>query len=192
MAIESDELTMQLEKMVGDRVNTLVSDKELFAIHQRFGGAIFRRSSVYHGLDRFLRENEVSGDSCFEVGTWNGLTAVILSRYFKHVTTVDIAHNGIKHQIAEFLGRKNIEFIDIDSNADKPQAFRSRSFDFAYLDGDHANDTDFDWRLAKDSGRVLFHECWNFQRPVWELVQSLPKDEVTRGGFGLALWRRKP
>ena len=43
--------------------------------------------------------------------------------------------------------------------------------------------------LVKRCGRVLFHEYWPLQPPVWNLVNSLPVDEVTRAQFDcLAYW----
>jgi hypothetical protein len=178
-----------IEKKVQERLNILLTDPQLFSVYQKFGGAIFRRSSIYHGLDKFLRQQEVSGDTCFEIGSWNGLTAVILSRYFRRVVSVDIAHNLVKRDVTKFLGIDNIEFIDIEDNAHKAKVAHKLKFDFAYLDGDHANDTQDDWALCKKAGRVLFHEAWEHQPPVWHLLMSLDPKAVKWGGDGLALWR---
>ncbi len=182
------EMTREIEKLIESRVNTIMCDPQLMLVHQKFGGAVFRRSSVYHGLAKFLVENHVRGKRCFEVGSWNGLTSIVLARHFDEVVSIDIAHNQIKHEIADALGVKNIQFIDIHDNDEKAKVARELKFDFAYLDGDHANDTYSDWDLTKHCGRVLFHECWNFQPPVWDLVHELPQDQVIYGGFGLALW----
>lgn len=178
-----------IEKQVGDRVQTVLGDSELLAAFQRFGADILRRSSVFHGLDRFLSERGVSGRRCFEVGTWNGLTAAILSRYFDEVVTVDIAHNVVKHEVLAHLGIENVTCIDIGDNAEKAKVWkRHGGFDFAYLDGDHAHDTETDFELVQSCGRVLFHEAWPWQKPVWTLIHQLPADEVTHNGLGLALW----
>lgn len=179
-----------MEKQVGDRLQIVMTDPDLLEIFKQFGGAPFRRSSVFHGLGRFLKECGVSGQRCFEVGTWNGLTAVVLSRFFDEVVTVDIAHNSLKHKVIKHLGITNIRCIDIADNKEKAEIAKSLTFDFAYLDGDHANDTESDFALVKKCGRVLFHEVWPFQPPVWELVHSLSPERVTHGGAGLALWRR--
>lgn len=186
------ELTHFIEKMIGGRLNTLVTDPQMMQVHQKFGGEVFRRSSIYHGLGKFLADNKIKGERCFEVGSWNGLTAIILARHFKEVVSVDIAHRALKHQIARELGVTNIRFYDIHCNDDKASIAKSLNFDFAYLDGDHANDTRSDWKLVKHCGRVLFHEAWSFQPPVWELLQSLDERQVTYNGDGLALWRRHP
>lgn len=181
--------THEMEKQVQDRVQILLTDPLLLKAYQRFGGDAFRRSSVFHGLGRFLAEQEIAGEVCFEIGTWNGLTAAVLSRHFKRVVTVDIAHNELKHQLLDYLQIDNVDCIDIGNNTEKAELASRLDFDFAYLDGDHAHDTADDWAITKKCGRVLFHECWPFQRPVFDLVQSLPDAEVTYGGAGLALWR---
>lgn len=182
--------TAPMEKQVGARVQTLLEDPMLLSVYQRFGGRPFRRSSVFHGLGKFLVEQNVVGSVCFEIGTWNGLTAAVLSKHFERVVSVDIAHNEMKNEILSHLGVKNVTCLDISDNKEKAQVANNLEFDFAYLDGDHANDTESDWALTKRCGRVLFHEVWPFQAPVFDLVQSMPPDEVTYGGAGLALWRK--
>lgn len=183
--------TDSMEKQTGARLQILLDDPKLASVWQKFGGAPFRRSSIFHGLAKFLTDNDVQGERCFEVGTWNGLTAAVLSRFFDEVVTVDIAHNEQKHEILDFLGIRNVVCLDIADNSEKAQVATQTKFDFAYLDGDHANDTETDFDLVARCGRVLFHECWPFQEPVWKLVHMLPPAEVVHGGAGLALWRRK-
>ena len=180
--------TRDAEKQVGQRVQTILESPLLLSVYQRFGAGVFRRSSVFHGLERMLREHDISGSTCFEVGTWNGLTAVVLSQFFDRVVTVDIANNKIKHAIIAHCGIANIECVDIVDNAGKGPILRGLDFDFAYLDGNHAEDTELDFSMTKRCGRVLFHECWQFQSPVWSLVHSLPAHQVVHGGCGLALW----
>lgn len=180
-----------MEKQLGARVQIVLESPDLLSAYQRFGAEILRRSSVFHGLERFLRDQKITGDRCFEVGTWNGLTAVILSKFFKEVVTVDIAHNEAKHKVLRHLGITNVRCIDIDSNDEKKAYADQFAFDFAYLDGNHADDTLDDWAITKKCGRVLFHEAWPWQVPVWGLVHTLPKDEVVYNGEGLALWVKR-
>lgn len=187
-AESADGLTLDIEKRVGHRLNVLLTDPQLFQVYQQFGGAVFRRSSIYHGLAAFLEANLVHGKTCFEIGSWNGLTALVLARYFDRVVSVDIAHNAVKREIIDALGVRNIEFIDIADNAAKKNVAERLTFDFAYVDGNHADDTAADFALVRRCGRVLFHEAWDFQPPVWELIHTLPQWQVKRGGVGLALW----
>lgn len=183
--------TSETEKQVGARLQIMLETPELLSAYHRFGAEILRRSSVFHGLERFLREQQITGHRCFEIGTWNGLTAVILSKFFNEVVTVDIAHNEIKHSVLRHLGISNVRCLDIDSNDEKRGIADGLEFDFAYLDGNHADDTEDDFAMTRKCGRVLFHEAWPWQDPVWRLVHQLPRDEVMQNGEGLALWRRR-
>lgn len=185
------EWTQETEKRVGRMLQIVLTDPDLMAIYQRFGGEVFRRSSVFHELKRFLLECNVKGDTCLEVGTWNGITAVVLSRFFRRVVSMDIFHNPVRHEILAHLGIDNVEFVDLADNDHKQQVVQELQFDFAYLDGNHANDTALDWMLTRRCGQVLFQECLPMQPPVYNLVRSLPPHEVVYGGIGLALWRQQ-
>lgn len=180
--------TQEMEKQVGERVQLVLSDPQLLSVYRKFGDEALRRSSVFHGLGKFLAEQNVSGKLCFEIGTWNALTSVILARHFERVVTVDIAHNALKHEVIKHLGIKNIRCFDIASNEDKAKVAMEFDFDFAYLDGDHAHDTESDFELTKRCRRILMHEAWPWQRPVWDLIHRLPREQIVFGGSGLALW----
>ncbi len=98
-----------------------------------------------------------------------------------------------KHEIVKHLGLQDrIRFFDVSNNADKAALIDQLDFDFAYMDGDHAHDTQTDFDLVKRCGRVLFHEFWPLQAPVHNLVMSLPPDEVTVADYDcFAYWSRK-
>lgn len=178
------------EKIIQDRIQIVLDDPAMLKVLQKFGGGVFRRSSVFHGLARFLTKQQIKGDVCFEIGSWNGLTALVLSRHFRKVVSVDIAHNDVKWKIAKHVGVTNVEFVDIADNPEKAQVALRTKFDFAFIDGNHADDTQGDFDLVKRCGRVMFHEVWRHQQPVWNLVKSLPESEVTYGGVCFALWRK--
>lgn len=187
--------TADIEKQVGARVQIVLETPELLSAYQKFGANILRRSSVFHGLERFLRENEITGDCCFEIGTWNGLTAVVLSKFFAKVVSIDIVTDEtaqareLKHRVLDHLGISRIKCIDVYSNTEKGCIADATNFDFAYLDGNHADDTRADWEMTRKCRRVLFHEAWPWQAPVWELIHQLPSDEMAYNGEGLAMWR---
>ena len=180
--------TLEMEKQVGVRIQAILGDPMLSRVLEKFGVATFRRSAVLKGLRKFLTEQKVTGTRCFEIGTWNGLTAAVLSPFFEEVVTVDIAHNALKHEVLAFLGIKNVRCIDIESNLHKAEIAKKTSFDFAFLDGNHAKDTEADWDMTYHCGRVLFDEAWPFQEVVWKKVNQLPHTQVVYGGAGLALW----
>lgn len=178
------------EKQVGYRVQIVLEDPQLLSLYKRFGAETLRRSSVFHGLDAFMKSTGVRGDTCFEIGTWNALTSVILARYFREVITCDLTvySNPMKHEVLKHLGITNVRCIDIRDNAEKARLAAATRFDFAYMDGNHADDTLTDWEVCKKARRVLMHECWPWQDQVWQLAHQLPRDQVTHNGMGLALW----
>ena len=173
------------EKKFYERFYALHRDPILLPVFQEFGISVFRRSSVLEGLDTFLKTNKFSGQCCVEIGTCNGLTAIVLSRYFSHVVSYDIVPSDFKHEIAEFCCVKNITFVDCKGNEEKSALIESLTFDAAYVDGDHARDTKSDFDLVKRCGRVLFHEYWPAQPAVVNLVNGL-SNVIKSGKF--ALW----
>lgn len=176
-----------LGRLYDDGEKVLKGDPMMLPIFRRFGPDVFRRSSYIDGLQEFMDQLGVRGDRCVEIGTFNGITAICLSKYFKEVVSIDVLPNTMKHEIAQFAGVKNIRFVDIADNNQKREFLKDLSFDFAYVDGDHQNDTQLDWDLVNRCGRVLFHEYWENQPSVKRLVDKI----VPRKTFGkFAYWER--
>lgn len=172
-----------------------LSNPYLQKVAEVYGVQAFRRTSICMEFERFLQRIKAGGKRCLEIGSYNGLSAVVLSQYFQEViaVSVDVQPEAlIKHQIVETLGIKNIRFIDVFDNQSKAEVVRELSYNFAYLDGDHTNNTETDFELTKDCGRILFHEYWPLQPAVWNLVNSLPADEVVVAEVDcFAYWERK-
>lgn len=187
------------EKRFYERFYALHRDAELLAVFEKFGIQVFRRSSVLEGFAAFLEQVRFGGDRCIEIGTCKGLTALVLARRFKEVVSIDVAPDPDKHRIAAFLGIRNVLFVDVADNAEKASVIRRFGFDAAYVDGDHARDTETDFDLVRGCGRVLFHEYWPAQPAVMQLVDELRAGtgRAASGGAGagnvvtqgkLALW----
>lgn len=164
-------------------------------ILKKFGKGAFGRSSAcmeFEELIREIRQGRTDG-TCLEIGTFHGITAIILSQYFERVICVTIEAPDAKimfPQLRDFLGIKNIEYHAVKDNAEKARLISGLNFDFCYQDGDHTHDTDTDFALVKRCGAVLFHEYWPLQPPVWNLVNSLPQHQVTRALYDcLAYWK---
>lgn len=49
-------------------------------------------------------------------------------------------------------------FVDVKDNAEKARVVSAVDFDAAYVDGDHARDTDTDFALVERCGRVMTKE----------------------------------
>ena len=184
------------EPIRGDITRGAFANPQLKEILYRFGKRAFARSAACMEFEAFLKRIGAGGGTCLEIGTYNGITAVVLSQFFDKVVCVsldapDLKRGIIKQQIVDHLGIKNIKFIDVDSNEQKAEVIRGLTFDFCYQDGDHTHDTYTDFELVKRCGRVLFHEAWAIQPPVWNLVHSLPDDAVTWADYDcFAYWQR--
>lgn len=178
------------EKIFYERFWALHRDRQLVEVVKAFGIGVFRRSSVLEGFADFIREHGFKGQRCVEIGTCNGLTALVLARHFDEVVTIDVVPNDVKRRIADYLGVCNIQFVDVKDNAEKARVIAGLTFDAAYVDGDHTHDTETDFALVQRSGCVLFHEHWPAQPAVMALVDALRSTGrvVTKGK--LALWTR--
>jgi hypothetical protein len=176
------------EKRFYERFWALHNDPVLLSICKRFGISTFRRSSVLEGFDGFLIDNQFRGKRCIEIGTCNGLTAVILSRYFEEVVSIDIAPNDLKHRVLAHCGIQNVIFRDVYDNAAKAKIIRGLTFDSAFIDGNHAEDTETDFALVQHCKRVLLHEYWAEQPAVVDLVSRLSRQGVVVTSGKWALW----
>lgn len=174
------------EKLFYERFWCLLHDSQLMTVFERHGPAAFRRSSVLEGFETFLKERDFRGHTCVEIGTLKGLTALVLARYFTRVVTVDIVDDPQKREIAAMLGVKNIAFVNVRNNAEKAEVIRAVNFDAAFVDGDHARDTESDFALVKRCGRVLFHEFWDVQPAVKRTICGA--GGVVRSHQKWALW----
>lgn len=183
------------EKIAGPITRGPFAHPKLSRILAHYGPRAFARSSACMGFIEFLDRIDARGRCALEVGTYHGITALLLAERFDRVISVSIDDEDpgklLKRELAEFCGVTNIEFHDVKTNEKKAELIAGLDFDFAYSDGNHAQDTRADFALVERCGRVLFHEYWPLQAPVWNLVNSLPQHEVTRADVDiLAFWRR--
>lgn len=185
-----------LEPLVGDITFGAFSSPYMRAILAEFGRDAFARCSACMEFESFvkrIRGDDRSG-TCLEIGTYHGVTAVLLSQYFERVVCVSVDDDPnklMKWDIVKFLGIKNIEFFDCEQNEQKADIIKGLSFDFCYMDGDHTNDTHTDWALVEHCGRVLLHEYWCLMAPVWNKVNALPQSEILRSDYDcFAYWQR--
>lgn len=176
------------EKRFLELFYNLHKDPLLLSIFQKYGIGAFRRSSVLMNFEKFLEKTNFHGQRCVEIGTLNGLTALVLARRFKEVVSIDNTPTELKHEILAFSGLKNIRFIDCKDNEEKAAIINELDFDAAYSDADHAHDTQFDFDLVKRCGRVLFEEYWPEQPAVWNLVKELNRSGDVVSDWKFALW----
>lgn len=177
---------LDAEKTFYDRFWTLLRDRQLMTIFERYGPTAFRRSSVLENFEQFIQEHNFSGKTCVEIGTLKGLTALILSRYFDRVVSIDIVNDPVKYEIAALFGISNIAFVNVRDNREKAEVIEAVQFDAAYMDGDHKADTPEDFRLLKRGGRILAHEHWDAQPIVQQTLAS--HSGVIQASGKFAIW----
>lgn len=165
------------------------ADPQMDRLFQHFGADIFRRSAVLEDFAGFVARTGFRGKRCVEIGTFNGLTTLILARHFDEVVSIDTYPYTAKHRVLEYSGVKNVRFVDVQDNAEKAAIINGLDFDAAFSDGNHVSDTETDFELVKRCGRVMFHEYYQQQPAVWNLVKRL---RAGGGGFEsqgrFALW----
>ena len=85
---------------------------------EKFGKRAFERSSACMEFDSFLHRIDVRGGTCVEIGTYQGITAVLLTQFFERVVCVSVDvdfRRIIKTDIVDHLGLADrIEFHDIE------------------------------------------------------------------------------
>lgn len=188
------------ERIIGDVQYGALANPMLNAVLKEFGPEAFRRCSVMMEFEHFLRRiappkggKDGRRTCCLEIGTYNGISAIVLSQYFDRVVCVSVDERPgelLKHRIVKYLGIDNIRFFDCKDNDAKKAVVQQLDFDFCYMDGDHANDTYADWEMVRHCGKVLLHEVWPLQPKSWALAESLPKGELLRAQFDcLAFWQ---
>jgi hypothetical protein len=126
---------------------------------------------------------------CFEIGTWRGESTVQLSRFAKHVYTLNLSpdelkRSGLNDFYANMQGElcKNVENItQLWGNSHKFD-FRNynRSCDIVFIDGDHhyksvLNDTIIAFNLLRnDKSIIVWHDYGNGTETVrWEVLLGI-------------------
>jgi predicted O-methyltransferase YrrM len=94
----------------------------------------------------------------------------------------------------ESLGINNIDLILVADDEEKKQIIGGMSFDFAFIDGDHAFESvKRDFEIVRRCGLVLFHDQIRRHRPfkkdgVCDFVDTLPQKQIEKLGM-FAMWR---
>lgn len=152
-------------------------------IQKKFGSEVFRRSTIPLefgdvAIQRYM-QRPPKIKIALEIGTWNGIPAARMAQFCSKVITIDIEDRPEKYDIWKYMNvHDRIEFHLVSNETEKEELIKTLDFDFCYMDGAHALYTYSDWMMVRKCGRVLFHEYWEKQPPVWDLVNSLPENEV--------------
>ncbi len=169
------------------RIDVMARENRLSAfalsLYKEFGSEVFERSVIplCHAEEIFDKVLKDKGhDTIIDIGTGNGIPAAYMSQYCSRIITIDVIDNPMRKEVLKFCGIKNVGFLQITAEKEKERFLRDLIYDFCYMDGAHATYTYSDWMMVRKCGHVLFHEYYEAQKPVFDLVNSLPSDEVKK------------
>lgn len=154
---------------------------------EKFGNVINHMSCVYINEGekhlRALTEKVMPRRVALEIGTYQAVSACILSEYFQKVITLDIEEQPLAKDIINFLDVKNVSRIIVKSREDEIEIVR-RAFDnvemdeiidMVFIDGEHFHgELAKDWDMVKDKcNNILIHDYDPYFKEVFDFVNSI-------------------
>lgn len=128
-----------------------------------------------------------------EIGTYNGISAAVLSEYAEKVYTFDVNVRSEAGTVMDFLGIKNV--IRLKSDPVKiAEILASENVTLCFIDGEHYfGQPRKDYEIVKSCKNILFHDYQEPFKDVREICDSLPVEghEITRAGT-FFLYEEKP
>lgn len=168
---------------------------------------ILRKSALSIRGGAGVFEKVLSGKgyrTALEIGTYRGVSAAAMSEFVEKVITIDLRFGKLeynrvhqvdprdaehdRHAFWRALGVDNIEFIQVEDDAEKKTVIEALDFDFVFIDGAHDATVRNDFELVKRCGRVLFHDADDNRKRatkpgasnhVFEFVTTLPPEQMT-------------
>lgn len=152
---------------------------------------IFRWSSVLGGLAERLEGRRWG--TILEIGTYRGMSAVVLARFAEAVITIDTEAQPEVAKVLELGGcADRVSPIIVPNNAAKTLLIKNLHFDMAFIDGGHSYVQVLgDYASTKRCGELLFHDypdSGSGMRGVGQLFDELPVSE-TEPCEPFAWWR---
>ena len=131
-----------------EKARAVLGDKTVYA------------SCVIHKPWTFLEGKHFN--TVVEIGTWCGLSAMVLAHYAEVVITIDTVRHPQLEAVLDTFGagiRDRISAIHVLNDHDKRNLVRHLDFDFAFVDGQHTlAGCELDFLITKKCGSVLFHD----------------------------------
>lgn len=168
------------------------------------------RSSAVEKSDKFLRiVKQINPKIAVEIGTYKGVSTLILSSTCDKVFTFDIFYQketellwnifNVRDKIEYYFcsNEANFNFSNKKALMEASQKYRYKieekikkiEFDFAFIDSCHEyySEVEADFEMVKHCGCVLFHDNVKSFPGVYNFVKNIGAEKL-EGVF--ALWRK--
>ena len=135
-------------------------------------------------LMNFIKKLNPLPDTVLEIGTFNGLSTMILAQVARRVFTFDICVRNaefiwnlydIRHKIGMFVGNNSQEIREeIQDRMQQPVYLKitGNKYNLAFIDGNHSIEAvKYDFETVKFTKRVLFHDVQ--KPPIGDFVKSI-------------------
>ena len=163
---------------------------------EKFGGCINHMSCVYlndgeNVLKRLAGKIKLRR-AVLEIGTYQGVSACVLSELFKDVLTLDIIEKPLLKDIITDYG--NVCFIKaknrIDEKSIVDKLFKNYEIDLVFIDGEHFNgELAKDWDMVQGKcDNILIHDYSPAFPEVYDFINDKAKSGyymTTEGTFAL-------
>lgn len=169
-------------------------DPAVMKLYDACGFTVFMRSVIpCSGGEIVIRDamQKCRPRVALVIGTNRGVSTAFVALHCEKVYTIDVIGSDIRPKIWKTLGvEKKIEDFVVPDNKAKYALIKRLSFDFAFADGDHANDAESDFEAVKKCGNVLVHEYWDAS-PVKAHMDSVREGGFVKMGGNFAFWQAK-
>jgi len=161
---------------------------------EKFGNIINQHSCVYlDDGENVLRElvKKCNPDTVIEIGTYQGVSAAVISGSAKKVYTIDIKDFPLRLKIWRHLQLKNISYYLVKNNKEKEEKikkiFKTEKVDLCFIDGEHSKgQPPIDFEMVKECKNILFHDYNPAFSEVYALCNKIKGYKKTiKGSFCL-------
>ena len=141
------------------------AEKTIANLVEKEGNKVCACSSVNDGLAAQMEGNGKRYRRILEIGTFHGVSAVVLTHFADTVITIDVTPPSERQALREIyrwlsVGMKSqIATVWVPDNDAKRLLVNGLDFDMAFIDGGHSElQTTIDFEITRRCGTLLFHD----------------------------------
>lgn len=164
----------------------------------KFGNHINHMSCVYPDKNGEKRLREMCQKinprrTVLEIGTYQGVSACIMSEYFDKVLTIDIKRQDLTNEIIDFCGctEKISNYVIGDRKEEKSlvdKLCKDNDLDMIFIDGEHTHyELSKDWDMLNSKcSSILIHDYDPYYKDVYDFVNKIEGwEKQVNGSFVL-------